>query len=206
MLSEKFIMVLNCRTNELIICDDLKLNCKYTKIISYICVHYNNMKLSVNMSLSKSLVCCMIALFMFSGCDWVKKQLGMATSEDIAKLKIEMEQKQLREKQIRDSIEAARLDSLAQAQKEIPYARLDKQYYVIMGSFKLISNADIIKAELEKIGYSPVRIALKNGFDMVALAGFDAYSEAKKEITKIEDNDLCPYDVWIYSASQGLHK
>ena len=130
----------------------------------------------------------------------------MATSEDIAKLKIEMEQKQLREKQIRDSIEAARLDSLAQAQKEIPYARLDKQYYVIMGSFKLISNADIMKAELEKIGYSPVRIALKNGFDMVALAGFDAYSEAKKEITKIEDNDLCPYDVWIYSASQGLHK
>ena len=63
-----------------------------------------------------------------------------------------------------------------------------------------------MKEALEKLGYSPVRIPLKNGFDMVALAGFDSYKEAMQEIAKIEDNDLCPYDVWVYSVTQGLHK
>ncbi len=155
----------------------------------------------------KVLVLAAVSVAMLSGCDWVKERLGMATSEDIERLRIEMEQKELREKQIKDSIETARLDSLKKAQESaIPYSSLDKQYYVIMGSFKEISNADVMKAELEKMGYSPVRIALKNGFEMVALAGFDKYGEAMAEIGKIEGNDLCPYDVWVYSVSQSLHK
>ncbi len=148
-----------------------------------------------------------VSAVMLSGCDWVKEKLGMATSDDIERLRVEMEQKELRQRQIEDSIETARLDSLKKAQESgIPYAQLDKQYYVIMGSFKEVSNADILKAELEKIGYSPVRIELKNGFEMVALAGFNNYGEALKEIAKIERNDLCPYDVWVYSVSQSLHK
>ena len=149
----------------------------------------------------------LLAALLLTGCEWVKRQLGMPTSEDLAKLKMEMEQKELRERQIKDSIEAARLDSLRLAQeKEIPYSKLDKKYYVIMGSFKEVKNADILKAELEGIGYTPVRIALKNGFDMVALAGFDTYGQAAAEISKIEDNDLCPYDVWIYDVAQALHE
>ncbi len=155
----------------------------------------------------KGLFLVAISAMMLSGCDWVKEKLGMATSEDIERLRVEMEQKELRKKQIEDSIETARLDSLKKAQESvIPYALLDKQYYVIMGSFKEVSNADILKAELEKIGYNAVRIALKNGFEMVALAGFNNYGEALKEIAKIESNDLCPYDVWVYSVSQSLHK
>ena len=46
----------------------------------------------------------------------------------------------------------------------------------------------------------------ENGFDMVALAGFDTYGQAAAEISKIEDNDLCPYDVWIYDVAQALHE
>ena len=72
----------------------------------------------------------LLAALLLTGCDWVKRQLGMPTSEDLAKLKMEMEQKELRERQIKDSIEAARLDSLRLAQeKEIPYSKLDKKYY-----------------------------------------------------------------------------
>lgn len=165
------------------------------------------MESSKKMKLFQPLLCMMLAAVLFSGCDWVKKQLGMATSEDIARLKLEMEQKALREKHIKDSIEAARLDSLRLAQEaQMPYAKLDKQYYIIMGSFKKDFNAALMKEALEKLGYSPVRIPLKNGFDMVALAGFDSYKEAMQEIAKIEDNDLCPYDVWVYSVTQGLHK
>ena len=156
----------------------------------------------------RTFICMLMAVCVLSGCDWVKRQLGMPTSEDVEKLKMELAMKELRQKQIADSIEAARLDSIRMEQQKsvIPYVTLDKQYYVIMGSFKLVSNAEILKANLEKAGYSPVRIALQNGFDMVALAGFNTYSEALAEMEKIGDNDLCPYDVWIYNVSQNLHK
>lgn len=156
----------------------------------------------------KVLLCAVVLLCTLSGCDWVKKQLGMATSEDIEKLRIEMEQKALREKRIKDSIEAVRLDSirLANEQSQMPYAKLDKRYYVIVGSFKVDSNAGVMQEQLHEMGYSPVRIPLKNGFDMVAVAGSDDINEARKEITKIEDSDVCPYDVWIYDVQQGLHE
>ena len=163
------------------------------------------MKMSVKI---RSFVCMLLAVCVLSGCDWVKKQLGMPTSEDVARLKMELEMNELRQKQIQDSIETARLDSIKREQEKnlIPYVTLDKQYYIIMGSFKVISNAETLKANLEKAGYSPVRIALQNGFDMVALAGFNSYPEALEELEKVGDNDLCPYDVWIYNVNQNLHK
>ena len=142
-----------------------------------------------------------------NGCDWVKKQLGMATSADIEKLRIEMEQQALREKQIKDSLEAVRLDSLRLAQEAaLPYAKLDKQYYLILGSYKEIPNAENLHAQLQKLGYSPIRIATNNGFDMVAAMGTDDFNEACRELNKIGDNDVCPYDVWIYNVNQGLHQ
>ena len=150
----------------------------------------------------------MVALLL-CGCDWTKKQLGMATSEDIARMKLEIEQQAAREKRIKDSIEMARLDSARVAQEQaqsLPYARLDKKYYVVLGSFKKDFNAENMVSALTNAGYTPVRIALKNGFDMVAAIGCDGYSEAKKELKNIEDNDLCPYDVWIYDIEQGLHE
>ena len=150
----------------------------------------------------------LVAVCILSGCDWVKKQLGMPTSEDVARLKRELDMKELRLRQIQDSIEAVRLDSIKREQEKnlIPYVTLDKKYYIIMGSFKVISNAEMLKANLEKAGYSPIRIALQNGFDMVALAGFNSYPEALQELENIGDNDLCPYDVWIYNVDQNLHK
>ena len=149
----------------------------------------------------------LVALVVFTGCDWVKSKLGMATSEDIARMKLELEQKMAREQRMKDSLEMVRLDSikLAQQAQDMPYAKLDKQFYVVLGSFKKDFNAQNMVKALEKAGYSPVRIALKNGFDMVAAVGCTTIQEAWAEIKKIEENDLCPYDVWVYNVGQGLH-
>lgn len=143
-----------------------------------------------------------------TGCDWVKKQLGMATSEDIARMKLEMEQMAAREQRVKDSLERVRLDSikLAQQAQDMPYSKLDKQFYVVLGSFKKDFNAVNMVKALEKAGYSPVRIALKNGFDMVAAVGCSTIQEAWEEIKRIEESDLCPYDVWVYNIEQGLHE
>ncbi len=152
----------------------------------------------------------MAMLLVLGGCDWIKGQLGMATSADIERMKMELEQQAAREQRLRDSLENARLDSLRlvelEQQKDMPYAKLDKQFYVILGSFKKDFNAENMVNALNEAGYSPVRIALKNGFDMVAAIGCNTLQEACAELKNIEDNDLCPYDVWIYNISQELHE
>ncbi len=149
-----------------------------------------------------------IAICSLNSCDWVKKQLGMATSEDIARMKMEMEQKALQEQRVKDSLETIRLDSLriAQEQAASPYAKLEKQYYVVVGSYKEESNAQAMYAQLQKAGYLPLRIKLKNGFEMVAAVGTDSLEEACVQLNKIGETDLCPYDAWIYNIGQNLHE
>ena len=175
--------------------------------------HYSKLLFMRNSKVFASLkfvLLSLMAVCLLSGCDWVKRQLGMATSEDIARMKMELELKAANEKRIKDSIETARLDSLKRVveemEKGMPYAKLDKQFYVVLGSFKKDFNAENMVNALNKAGYSPVRIALLNGFDMVAAVGCNTLQEACAELKKIEDNDLCPYDVWIYNIEQGLHK
>ena len=91
----------------------------------------------------------LLAALLLTGCDWVKRQLGMPTSEDLAKLKMEMEQKELRERQIKDSIEAARLASLRLAQeKEIPYYSI---FIVIADKQKSLSKEKEDKVECKKV-------------------------------------------------------
>lgn len=156
---------------------------------------------------SKILIFTVLVLFSLSGCDWIRKQLGKPTSEDLAAMQAEFERAKAQRKA--DSLrQAAAMDSIRMAQQEqLSYAeKITHKYYVILGSFKKDFNAENMVAALKKAGYTPVKIALKNGFDMVAAIGCDTYGEACNEILKIEDNDLCPYDVWIYSTDQNLHE
>lgn len=156
---------------------------------------------------SKILLLTVLMIFSLSGCDWIRKQLGKPTSEELAAMQAEMQR--AKEQRMADSLkQVAAMDSIRLAeQAQLPYiSELTHKYYVILGSFKKDFNAENMVANLKKAGYSPVRIALKNGFDMVAAVGCDTYSEASDEILKIEDNDLCPYDVWVYSVEQNLHE
>ena len=156
---------------------------------------------------SKILLLAAVAIFSLTGCDWVRKQMGKPTSAELEAMQAELQR--AREQRVADSLrQIAVMDSIRLAeQARLPYeTELTHKYYVILGSFKKDFNAENMVANLKKAGYSPVRIALKNGFDMVAAVGCDSYSEAWSEIMKIEDNDLCPYDVWIYSPEQNLHK
>lgn len=156
---------------------------------------------------SKIFVLTVLILFSLSGCDWIRRQLGKPTSEELAAMQAEVER--AKAQHVADSLrEAAAMDSISMAgQAQLSYAeKLTHKYYVILGSFKKDFNAENMVANLKKAGYIPVRISLKNGFDMVAAAGCDSYGEACNEISKIEENDLCPYDVWVYSVEQNLHE
>ena len=147
------------------------------------------------------------AMLALQSCDWVKRQLGMPTSADLEQKRVELLLK-AEQQRIADSLNALRLDSIAKAESaKMPYLqKLDNRFYLILGSFKKDFNADIMYNNLKKQGFAPVRISLKNGFDMVSAYATDSYGEALARMEKIIDNDLCPYDVWIYDATQNLHE
>ncbi|MEG0517611.1 MAG: SPOR domain-containing protein [Bacteroidales bacterium] len=147
---------------------------------------------------------CLMAFSVLSSCDRIRATLGMATSADIATAKRELQQKS------EDSLARLPQQNVANAvaaKEEIEYAgALDKKFYIIVGSFKKDYNTRSMLAFLKTRGYAPVKISLKNGYDMVSLGGYNNFTEARAEVKKIESWEECPYDVWIYDVAQKLHK
>lgn len=151
------------------------------------------------------IVLALCAVVILQGCDWIKGQLGMPTSKDIERMKLEIQQQEserlaqeaAREQRIRDSLAAMELAVQKPAVEG---------YYVVLGSFKVHKNAEAFGVLVDKHGYSSEKILMKNGYMMVAIGGFTSFSQAYGEMEKIGEQDFCPYDMWVYGASQGLHE
>ncbi|MBO5407144.1 MAG: SPOR domain-containing protein [Bacteroidales bacterium] len=149
------------------------------------------------------IVALIIMALSLQGCDWVKGMVGMPTSEDIARMKLELQQQE--EARQQEVARAQRIqDSLQMAAQQAQTNEVGG-YYVVLGSFKDHRNAEALEKLVKSFGYEPEQILLKNGFMMVAVGGHSTYSGAYRTMEKIGDQDFCPYDMWIYGASQGLH-
>lgn len=181
--------------------------------------------------MKERIVLSIVLVFFLSSCDQIRGVMGMATSADIEKARKELAVKKAKEQSIVDSLAVLQQDTLLQnstdatasmgaenpaAGNAVPNGTtegdmgytgaLDQRYYIIIGSFKQDHNTRSMLAFLKKQGYHPVKIPLKNGYDMVSLCGYDSYAGARDEIAKIEQWEICPYDVWIYDINQKLHK
>ena len=144
------------------------------------------------------------AAFMLQGCDWIKGMMGMPTSEDIARMKLEL---QLDSQRAEEAAREQRIkDSLAQAEIEAARMNVVEGYYVVLGSFKDYGNAEALAELVKKNGFAAKQIMLKNGLKMVAVGGFQSFGEAAKELERIGEKDFCPYDLWVYASTQGLHE
>ena len=97
-------------------------------------------------------------------------------------------------------------DSIAKAEALLQQGVAIEGYHVIIGSFKDYRNAEATMAFVKGLGYNPVQIELKNGYMMVSLGQMETFKEAVLLMKKIESNEESPYDVWVYSARQKLHK
>ena len=154
----------------------------------------------------KYMALALVTVLMLTGCDWVKGQLGLPTSGEIAMMKQQLAAKEAMEQQRLQ--EEARLrfieDSLAQVAAEQKSTKIEG-YHVIIGAFKDYSNADALGKFVEGFGYHPIKIMLKNGYMMVSVGGYATVEEAVAQIRKIESLEVCPYDVWVYPAHKGLH-
>jgi hypothetical protein len=101
----------------------------------------------------------------------------MPTSEDIERMRIEIQQQE-EERIALQEAEARRIkDSLDLVAAEAAKKPSVEGFYVVLGSFKDYRNADALEALVKKHGYSPEKIMMKSGFMMVAIGGFSSFSK-----------------------------
>lgn len=150
----------------------------------------------------------LVALVLVTGCDFFRSIVGKPTSEDLERMRQEALD-QARKQREQDSINKARAIELEKAKTEAEQANLLDEsagrYHVILGSFKVESNAGKMHALLEKNGYRPRLIKFNNGFDVVSVAAYDNYWDALKAMNRIMEYEFCPEDVWIYDIRQNMH-
>lgn len=147
-----------------------------------------------------------------TGCDWVRLQLGMATSQEIEVLKNEQERMEAGLR-IADSVEKARLDSTklitdSLVINKVPEANKlvsTQRFHVILGSFKEHSNTARMIDNLTKKGYTPQVFNFRNGFEAVSVCSFDKATPAFNEMYKLLDLGFAPDDIWVYDVRQNLH-
>lgn len=89
--------------------------------------------------------------------------------------------------------------------KEVTHS-VTNRYYVIMGAFDEMVNADKYAAQLESKGLKVTKFKFKNGFNVIALGGFNTLIEAQKEMNRQMEEDDCPEDIWVYDSNTKKHR
>jgi len=77
----------------------------------------------------------------------------------------------------------------------------ENKFHVIIGSFKVPTNADGYQQAVASFGFNNPRIVeSKNGFRMVSVAAFDTYGKAFTEIKRINQGREEPIELWVFEA------
>ena len=151
-----------------------------------------------------------------SSCDMFRKLAGRPTAADLNDKRIEMinqeliahksiiDSLKLNEKKLLDSVAVlnAIIEGLPKMQATSKFGglyntELGAAYYVIVGIFKDEKNAITLIDEASEQGYFPTIIKMKNGNNMVALAGSQSFSSALLSLMSVRREDFCPEDAWI---------
>ncbi len=157
-----------------------------------------------------------LVMALASGCDWIRAKLDMPTSEDIAKKKELIAQKEAAQKAAEvasDSIAA--VDSTVRqtapepetAKPEIqkpepsssglnltPRSSLDKTYYIIVGAFK--TDGLVSKSLKDNEGILETPFAFSgNGLKYVSIGGYETLEEARKAL--VQAHAKAP-EAWVW--------
>lgn len=101
----------------------------------------------------------------------------------------------LEAEKLRMAKEQAAQDSLRAVQEyEAKY-----RFHVIIGSFKVPSNASSWEQEARGFGFKNTKIIeTPNGFSLVSVGWFDTYGKAFSEINRINAELEEPWELWVY--------
>ncbi len=146
-----------------------------------------------------------------TSCDWFNSTfLGKPSKAELAK-------KEAVEKARQDSLDQAEMVRQMEAQQhELEQRMADEtaqkeqaaqgqRYHVVVGCFKVPSNADRMLNLLNSKGYTAHLMKFKNGFSCISAASYADVHTAYNEMYKILKADWCPEDVWVYDSNTKLH-
>lgn len=167
---------------------------------------------------SRYILLVLMSAMLLTGCDFMRKLAGRPTSEDIelkrleliraeeAALKARLDSlKNIEQRMLKDSLDA--LDSIRQLGGSIlnPASlgglfatKLESRYYIILGSFRVRSNAESLFNRAKDAGYRPALISFgKGGLIAVGVCPVNRLQDAYKSLSEVRKEKFCPKDVWI---------
>lgn len=160
----------------------------------------------------KSVIISLIVASILSvtGCDWIRGELGMPTSADLDAYRSSKYVSKV-DTSVIPVADTTLADSVSKQTNTLPATdsvkpSVVKRFYIVAGSFKDSSNVRKMENILKKNGYTPLSLAMKNGFTMVTAGGFDTETEAVKEMRFLLEKDFSAEDLWVYDANTKKHK
>ncbi len=167
----------------------------------------------------KYMILAAVVAMLATGCDFFRRLAGRPTSADIA-AKIE------RIRAAVQACEAARLDSIRRVEQRradslavldsiqregdrmwrperlggLTVASLPARYYLVVGAFASMDNAERFSDQLAQRGYPAEIIAFRNGYNAVAVCKTDDITEMYASLRQLKRQDFCPPNVWILTS------
>ena len=155
-------------------------------------------------------------MFVFTGCDFMRKLGGRPTSEDIERVKVQilmaekaalqasLDSLRAEKQSVQDSIDALEL-FVQQGGTVLNPSRLgglfttklQYKYYVIIGAFRTRSYAEAQFKRAQIAGYKPVLISFRSGLMAVGLSPSDKSQTIMEMVQSIKLEPFCPADVWV---------
>lgn len=167
-----------------------------------------------------------IVSILCSSCDLIRKILNKPTSEDIAQMRVRMQEIEKLKEQARldsirlDSIRIAaeiyqqkiKTDSIAALEEltrrevnmrsisqmnTVILSNLEYRYYSVIGSFKNKSNAQSLSSKAKAAGYDALLISLRSGTILVAVNPVNTAAELVDARSRLLKENFCPEDAWV---------
>lgn len=148
------------------------------------------------------------------GCDYVRMLAGRPTSADIAAKKERIEMAELRKKAVADSLaevqrrikDSISVRELLEHQGRIHNARdlrnfrqtaLKPGYYIILGAFSNLSNADNLRQSALDEGVDVIMIDCPSGLHVISVEPEQDLVSAGSRMNSVSGFPFFPKDAWI---------
>lgn len=148
---------------------------------------------------------CILVLGSLNSCDWVRKKMGMPTSQELRYMKAQQIQDSLENAALADSLGTQDSVAVTQSQPAPTTSGLMKRYHVIFGCFIFEQNAARMVANLPKYNLTPLTFNFLGGYTGVSGYQTDDYQQAYAKMNEFRSLDITPDDVWVYDINQRLH-
>jgi cell division protein FtsN len=136
-----------------------------------------------------------------SGCKFFKGKSGKDV-DSTAILQAKQDSINRVEAQKIEMARAAREQAIQDSLRRVQEYNAKFRYNIIVGSFKVPTNADSWQMQVEKMGFKNTKIVQSsNGFRMVSIGAYESYSKAFNQINKINEGLAEPIEMWIYEGN-----